>query len=300
MIIEQRGLHALDAVIQTQSFEKAAQQLFVTQPAISQRIKQLENKFGQPLLVRTLPYKATPVGEKLLSLLRRARLLEEHFLQELGLELPGRLSVALNRDSLETWFMHVLHKLRVLEVTNIDIITDDQEVTIDYFRQGAVSACITSYAKALPGCECELLGYMDYLLLASPAFYERYFDNDLPLQENMTTAPIILFDSRDRMHHHYFKHFFNVTLTPERYHMVPSVQGFKEFALQGYGFGLIPRLDVESELADGKLVEINPGRRWLLPLYWHYWQLPARQYQHFIRQVADDSGEYLIQESKRP
>lgn len=70
MILEQRGLYALDAVIQTQSFAKAAEQLFVTQPAISQRIKQLENKFGQPLLIRTLPYKATPLGSKLLSLQR--------------------------------------------------------------------------------------------------------------------------------------------------------------------------------------------------------------------------------------
>ena len=294
MRIDQRALNALDAVIQTQSFALAAKQLFVTQPAISQRIKQLENHFGQPLLIRALPYKATPLGAKLLSLLKRTRLLEEHFLQELEHDLPGRLSIALNRDSLETWFMNVLPKLAFLESTNIDIITDDQELTIDYFRQGAVSTCLTSYSKALPGCECELLGHMDYLLVASPAFNERYFNNKLSIQENMTTAPLLVFDSRDRLHEHYFKHFFNKILTPERYHLVPSVQGFKQFALRGYGFGLIPRLDILSELAQGQLIEINPGKRWLMPLYWHYWQLPALQYQQFIEKVAEEARHYLI------
>lgn len=295
MIIEQRGLHALDAVIQTQSFAMAAQQLFVTQPAISQRIKQLENRFGQPLLIRTLPYKATPFGEKLLSLLRRARLLEEHFMQELQKESPARLSVALNRDSLESWFMDVFQNLGILDMTDIDIITDDQELTIEYFRQGTVSTCITSYPKALPGCECELLGHMDYLLVASPQFVRRHFKNNRSLQENIASAPVITFDNRDRMNEYYFKHFFNKTVFPGRHHMVPSVKGFKLFVLQGHGFGLIPRLDIVTELAEGRLIEVNPGKRWMQPLYWHFWQLPASQYQLFIRQVAETARRYLIQ-----
>jgi LysR family transcriptional regulator (chromosome initiation inhibitor) len=293
MRIDQRGLNALEAVIQTQNFAKAAKLLFLTQPAISQRIKQLENQFGQPLLIRHLPYRATPFGEKLLSLLRRTRLLEEHFLQDLDHELPARLSIALNRDSLETWFMSVLGELQVLKTTAIDIITDDQELTIDYFRQGAVSTCITSFAKPLPGCECQLLGHMDYWLVASPAFIEHYFKNNASLEDNISKAPILLFDSRDHLHEYYFSHFFNKKLTPTTYHMVPSVEGFKQFALNGYGFGLMPRLDIIAELQSGQLIEINPNQRWLAPLYWHYWQTPARQYKEFINKVAQSARQYL-------
>ena len=47
-----RTLQALDAVIRERGFERAAQKLCITQSAVSQRIKQLENMFGQPLLVR--------------------------------------------------------------------------------------------------------------------------------------------------------------------------------------------------------------------------------------------------------
>lgn len=293
MRIEQRGLQALDAVIQTQSFAAAAKQLFITQPAVTQRIKQLETQFGQPLLIRSLPYQATPLGEKLLSLLRRTRILEEHLLQEIHKELPARLSIALNRDSLETWFTRLLVDLNVLEKINIDIITDDQEVTIDYFRKGSVSACITTYERALPGCECSLLGHMNYLLVASPDFVARHFKSKRTLADNLANAPVIIFDNRDRLPEHFFKNFFNETLILRRFHSVPSVKAYKEFAVQGYGYGWIPSLDITDELASGALLDLAPDKRWPVPLYWHYWQLPAKQYQQFIKKVEQGAKRYL-------
>ncbi|MGQ7171707.1 LysR family transcriptional regulator, partial [Escherichia sp. R-CC3] len=78
-------LNALDAVIRERGFERAAQKLCITQSAVSQRIKQLENMFGQPLLVRTVPPRPTEQGQKLLALLRQVELLEEEWLgDELG------------------------------------------------------------------------------------------------------------------------------------------------------------------------------------------------------------------------
>lgn len=293
-MIDQKGIQALDKVIQTQSFATAAAQLFITQPAVSQRIKQLEQHFGQPLLIRTLPYQATPLGEQLIGLFRRIRLLEVHFTEEWQSKLVGRLAIALNRDSLETWFLKALDKLTVLQTLDIDLITDDQELTLDYFRKGLVSACLSSRSEALPGCECRLLGYMDYLLVASPSFIERYHSLGEMKEEKLKQAPLLVFDNRDRLHEHYFRHFFNKTWQAERYHMVPSVQGFKQFALLGLGFGLIPRLDIEEELKRQDLIEIYPDKPWSLPLYWHYWQLPVSQYQLFIEELADAACHYLV------
>lgn len=67
-----RTLQALDAVIRERGFERAAQKLCITQSAVSQRIKQLENLFSQPLLVRTIPPRPTEQGQKLLALLHQA------------------------------------------------------------------------------------------------------------------------------------------------------------------------------------------------------------------------------------
>ena len=68
-----RTLQALDAVIRERGFERAAQKLCITQSAVSQRIKQLENLFGQPLLVRTVPPRPTEQGQRLLALLHHGR-----------------------------------------------------------------------------------------------------------------------------------------------------------------------------------------------------------------------------------
>ena len=100
-----RTLQALDAVIRERGFERAAQKLCITQSAVSQRIKQLENMFGQPLLVRTVPPRPTEQGQKLLALLRQVELLEDEWLgdEQTG-STPLLLSLAVNADSLATGY----------------------------------------------------------------------------------------------------------------------------------------------------------------------------------------------------
>ena len=104
-----RTLQALDAVIRERGFERAAQKLCITQSAVSQRIKQLENLFGQPLLVRTVPPRPTEQGQKLLALLHQVELLEEEWLgNDTGVDTPLLLSLAVNADSLATWLLPAL------------------------------------------------------------------------------------------------------------------------------------------------------------------------------------------------
>ncbi|MBE8741515.1 LysR family transcriptional regulator, partial [Aeromonas veronii] len=65
--LDYKLLRALDAVLQEQNFDRAAKSLHITQSAISQRIKQLEQQFAEPLLIRSQPLLATPLGQKLLA-----------------------------------------------------------------------------------------------------------------------------------------------------------------------------------------------------------------------------------------
>jgi DNA-binding transcriptional LysR family regulator len=59
-------LAALAAVIEFGSFDAAADRLHVTPSAVSQRIKALEQRVGQVLVVREKPCRATPAGIPLL------------------------------------------------------------------------------------------------------------------------------------------------------------------------------------------------------------------------------------------
>ena len=58
-MIDYPALRAVAAIIQTGSFEKAARVLNVTPSAISQRVKQLEDRLGLVLIVRGTPCTAT-------------------------------------------------------------------------------------------------------------------------------------------------------------------------------------------------------------------------------------------------
>ena len=278
-MFDYEAIAALAKVIETQNFQKAAEKLFITQSAISQRIKSLENVYGEPILIRTLPYRATALGLVLLSHYERVSLLESSVKEELDLQTVHHpFSVALSRDSLATWFVAVIDQLDNLAGSlMLKIIADDQEVTLNYFKNGQVSACASGSSKALPGCKTEFLGYLDYILVASPSFYAKFFENTDPLIA-FETAPAIIYDHQDNLHAQYLAKFFNFSTINFPYHTIPSVAGFKQFACKGYAYALIPKLDVVHELQNKQLVQLFPDKVWEMPVYWHSWALEMKNY----------------------
>ena len=81
--LDYKLLHALSVIIKQQSFEKAADELCITQPAVSQRIKQLEQLVAQPVLIRSHPIVATELGKKLLSHYQQVQQLEAELLPQI-------------------------------------------------------------------------------------------------------------------------------------------------------------------------------------------------------------------------
>src|SRR5215469_17623798 len=106
-MLDYASLSALAAVVREGSFERAARALNVTPSAISQRVKQLEERLGSVLIVRGQPCTATNTGRLLCSHVEQVGLLEH----ELRGALPklthtgeqdekATLRVAVNADSL--------------------------------------------------------------------------------------------------------------------------------------------------------------------------------------------------------
>ncbi|SUI27095.1 chromosome intitiation inhibitor [Salmonella enterica subsp. enterica serovar Derby] len=145
-----RTLQALDAVIRERGFERAAQKLCITQSAVSQRIKQLENMFGQPLLVRTVPPRPTEQGQKLLALLRQVELLEEEWLgdEQTG-STPLLLSLAVNADSLATWLLPALAPVLADSPIRLNLQVEDETRTQERLRRGEVVGAVSIQHQAL-------------------------------------------------------------------------------------------------------------------------------------------------------
>lgn len=296
-MVDYQAIAALLAVIETQSFQDAAKKLFITQSAVSQRIKSLESHYGQPVLIRTLPYQPTHLGSMLLDHHRRTMILEDALNAVLLSNYQQKISIAISRDSLETWFTHVLQALDKIPPFLLEIIADDQDVTISYLQNGSVSACASTSAKSFSGCKNEFLGYYDYVLVAAPKFKKKYFSSKSN-RDNLIKAQAMIFDAKDSLHTAYLKHYFNISDEDIRYHVVPSVAGFRQFAVNGYAYALIPEIDIKQELRQGKLINLFPDKVWQMPVYWHSWSVETKVYRLFNELVLTIGKKMLRQEIK--
>lgn len=266
-------LTALDAVLREQSFDKAARRLHITQSAISQRIKLLEAQYGQPLLIRSQPIKPTSLGQKLLGHYQRVLLLES----ELGKQLTAKkqfqvLPLAVNADSLATWFVNALSPLLALQQIELSLYVEDESRTWERMSNGEVLACVTSKAKAMSGGESQFLGYMEYLCVATPDFIQRYFQQGIN-QQTLQHAPAMTFDQHDDMHLTFLDKHFALQQGQYPCHTVRSSQAFVDITLAHGAYSLNSQLHIAPYLKSGQLVNILPDMKVYVPLYWHHWQL---------------------------
>src|SRR3990167_1484343 len=78
MAVSNAQLRAFHAVAQQGSFTRAAERLFLSQPAVSDQVRKLEEQFGVLLFHRTKrSVRLTELGEQLLGITQRLRS-EEH------------------------------------------------------------------------------------------------------------------------------------------------------------------------------------------------------------------------------
>ncbi len=266
-------LSALAAVVEQGGFERAAQLLGLSQSAVSQRIKLLEARVGQPVLVRAMPPAPTEIGRRLLNHVQQVRLLERDLqgqvpaLDDGGL--PERLRIALNADSLATWWARALGDFCAEHRLLLDLVVEDQDVGLKRMRAGEVAACVCAAERPVAGARSLPLGAMRYRALASPAFIKRHFPQGMQ-PARLARVPAIVFGPDDLLQHRYL-----AQLGVEggfAHHLCPSSEGFVRLTEAGFGWGLVPELQVQRELASGALVEIIPDLPLDVPLYWHHWR----------------------------
>lgn len=281
--MDYKGLEALYTVQELQSFEAAAKKLHITQSAISQRIKGLESFYGEPLLIRSLPYRPTKLGTQLITHFKQVCLLEQDLEKQLGEAVTPHISIAINRDSLETWFLDLIEEKDFNHLT-LEVIADDQELTLELLKNGLVSACLSTTENEILGGHVQYVGKMEYVLVASPKFIKTHFPKGFS-KSSLLQAPAIKFDQNDMLHERYLEKFFGISAHDLNFHVIPSVRGFKKFALLGYGYGLIPKIDITEELKNKKLIQLCPDKTWQIPLYWHYFAVQSKFYQKFNQEM---------------
>jgi LysR family transcriptional regulator (chromosome initiation inhibitor) len=283
MSIDYAQLAALAAVVREGSFEAAARSLHVTPSAVSQRIKQLEERQGGVLVTRGQPCRPTPAGAALCRHAERVALLEAELDAGLaaGSTRPGgpgaaraTLRIAVNADSLATWFVDAMARFTAAHALLLDVSVDDQDHTAEALREGSVLAAVTALAAPVAGCRSLPLGRLRYRATASPAFVARHFAQGVTATA-LAGAPCLRFNRKDQLQARWVRNVCRREVALPS-HWLPSSQAFVDACVAGLGWGLNPLALVEPLLGDGRLVELAPRRHVDVPLYWQHTRLDAR------------------------
>lgn len=322
MKLDSGQLHAFVTVVREGSFDAAARVLSLSAPAVSQRIKLLEERLGQVLIQRGTPCRPTHAGVELARHAEQLSLLEAETLRALGH--PGglgddrgsaqrpqgsaiRLPVAVNADSLDSWFIDVFEALADSGIY-LDVRVDDQDHSARMLREGTVAAALTAEPSAVQGCEVTPLGKMRYLALASPEFATRYFQHVTSVEDMLNAfsqAPMLQFNAKDGLQ----RRFMDAALTaladdtPERErkqgriapstYFLPSSKGFMEAARRGLAWGMIPRIMAERYLENGEMLPICAGAQLDVPLYWQQWAMKSVTLARVAETVASLASQVL-------
>ena len=288
-------LSALAAVVEQAGFERAAQVLGLSQSAISQRIKLLEARIGQPVLVRATPPSPTDIGRRLLNHVQQVRLLERDLqrvvpaLDDEGL--PERLRIALNADSLATWWAQAVGDFCAENQLLLDLVVEDQTVGLKRLRAGEVAACLCASERPVAGARSVLLGAMRYRAMASPAFIARHFPQGVKAAQ-LPKTPALVFGPDDFLQHRYL-----AALGVDggfEHHLCPSSEGFIRLTEAGLGWGLIPEQQVREQLASGALVELLPDKPIDVPLYWHHWRNGGQLLEALTAHLTRSASRWLV------
>ncbi|WP_370364564.1 LysR family transcriptional regulator ArgP [Catenulispora sp. GP43] len=297
------------------TFEAAARVLHVTPSAVSQRVKALEQRTGRVLLVRSKPLRPTESGVAVVRFARQLAWLEDNARAELGLTGadqadgepgggaggPGRaapvqtLSIAVNSDSLSTWFPEVTARFGPGSGLCFDLHREDQDYTDELLRAGLVMAAVSSSPKPVQGCVVRPLARMRYRAVATRGFIRRWLPDGVGAPDTaaaLAAAPVVIFNRKDDLQDAFLRGLGTPASGPRQY--VPATDAFLYAVESGLGWGLIP--DVQArQFGQVELVELAPGRPVDVPLYWQQWKLAPPM----LTEVGDVAAEIASRRLER-
>jgi DNA-binding transcriptional LysR family regulator len=278
-------LDAFHAVAATGSFSKAAARLHVTQPALSQRIQQLETELRKRLFVRSPSgVTLTDAGSRLLRYCQVQRALEAELLDDLtvdgraapDLELSGTLRIAAFSSVARSCVLPAIAPLfRANPRLAVDVSVGEMGAIAALLAQGATDFALLDHVVERPDVEHIALGFEQLVLVESRHFRMRddvYLDHD---PEDVTTMRFL---KRSNVKTRYVRRSF-----------FDDIYGVLDGAVHGFGRAVVPKHLLTEAPADAlRLVpETKPMRA---PVVLHHYRQPSYTRAHEAVRDALISG----------
>jgi DNA-binding transcriptional LysR family regulator len=273
--MDTRQLSAFCAVVERRSFSRAAEQLGVTQPAVSLQIRSLEKRLGHRLLDRSgRRVEPTEAGQRLYRSAQRLLALEEQLLQELGEEaegeLTGRLEIGASTGPGGTVIPLVLGEFQRLHPkVHVALSVFDTQRVVEQVARRELELGVVGAALRHRGVVFEPF-FRDEVVLACPAGH-RFAGRTITLDE-LREEPLVLMQEGAGV-----RQIIDEELRERGVRLrdldTPLELGLQESArtavLGGLGLTFISRNAIEVDLASGTLATarvegLEPAREILL------------------------------------
>jgi DNA-binding transcriptional LysR family regulator len=259
MFMDLSQLHVFLTVAKEQSFSRAAEKLYRTQPAVSIVIRKLEESVGQPLLVRgARQVKLTDAGELLRDYAERLLNLRDEIqkgMEDLGNLGRGELRLGVNESSIHA-LLPALARYRKLYpgvklIMHRTLSRDIPQEVLNY----RLDLGTVSYVPQDPKLAAvEIL--QDELTFVVPPKHKlaRRRSVDIKeLGEETFIAHNVESPYRSRVIQLFEKH----RTTLRRDIEMPTIESIKRFVQMGMGVAIVPRMCVRWEVERKLLAEVR-------------------------------------------
>ncbi len=241
-------------VVKLGSFRGAAQRLNTTQPAISQRIAQLEREIGVKLLNRDHRVASpTSSGRQLMVYAEKLIGLRAEMMAEVGdrSAMRGVLRLGVAETIVHTWLPRLVKSVNeAYPNLSLEIEVDITPNLSARLLAQEIELAFVVGPLSNPGVQSRVLCDYQVGFLASPTLG---LGKGPVTRQDLANFPMITFPRKTQPYEAVRAVFNRPDLPPIRLHASASLATVIHMAIEGLGIAVIPNAIVQNELADGRL-----------------------------------------------
>ncbi|MGE7760836.1 LysR family transcriptional regulator [Peribacillus sp. NPDC097895] len=236
--------HLLSVLAQEMNMRKAAERLFVSQPALSQRLQSIEKDWGSKLFLRSQKgLSLTPAGEAVIRLANEVIEKEEKVresIQAMDHEVYGTLKIACASIVGQNWLPQVLKKfVQKYPYAKISLITGWSSEILKSLYEGQVHIGIIRGAPDWKGVKQHLFTDMLYLVDTEMKELNQVFETDRPFIQFKSDSNY--YQEIQDWWHRQFK------TTPKNTIVVDQIETCKQMVFNGIGYAILPAITLHDK-----------------------------------------------------
>ncbi|MEH6940311.1 LysR family transcriptional regulator [Bacillus sp. JJ722] len=233
----------LSVLAQEMNMRKAAERLFVSQPALSQRLQTIEKAWQTQIFIRSQKgLTLTPAGEEVVklanSVLEREEKVREE-IQAMDNKVYGTLKIACATIVGQNWLPKVLKSyVNKYPHAQISLITGWSSEILKALHDGTVHIGIIRGTPDWKGVRHHLFKDQLYLVDTEMNRLEQVLETNRPFIQFKSDSNYYQ-EMQDWWHRHFQS-------TPKKTIVVDQIETCKQMALNGIGYAILPAITIQN------------------------------------------------------